>query len=605
MPDLNKQFEDELIKLIARNAKKIKQVYESSIVEVALTASKIKYKGQVFQLKDYPNLQNKINKLIEKMHLSIYSTVVNSIQDGWDLSNQKNNILVDKRLAGKNPTKAVNSIIYDPNKEALKSFITRKEKGLNLSERVWNSLDNYKTELEAGLGIGISEGKSAAQMASQLKQYLNQPDKLFRKVRDKDGNLQLSKAAREYKPGRGVYRSSYKNALRLTITETSMGYRAADHERWKNLPFITGIEIRLSNRHPMYDICDELKGKYPKGFKFVGWHPHCLCAAVPIQMSDEEYNKYEDALLAGEELPKVKGITEPPKGFIDYVEKNRERIESYKSTPYWYRDNKIFQRSSFNDEKGMIRNIQFAKRSKQDTFDIYTDKDGKFTPERQKLHDDIVNHFVSQETTQNGTIFTMGGAPANGKSTLTDAGLLPHPEKILKIDPDEIKKRLPEYAKLVNDKDPIAAAFAHEESSYLGKRIISESLKRNNDFLIDGVGDGSFSSLEKKIKSYQSTGKRVRSDYVSLDTDLSIKLAEARARKTGREVPLTYIKEMNSEISKLVPQLIENKTINELYLWDTNINGTPRLILSQIDGELKIYNQGLYDNFLKKAIENP
>ena len=75
-------------------------------------------------------------------------------------------------------------------------------------------------------------------MSRDVRRYLRNPDKLFRRVRDKHGNLRLSKAAKAYHPGRGVYRSSYRNALRLTATENNMAYRTADHLRWQQQPFV-------------------------------------------------------------------------------------------------------------------------------------------------------------------------------------------------------------------------------------------------------------------------------------------------------------------------------------------------------------------------------
>lgn len=606
MPD---DFEKRHLSNLRKKELQIRKFYEDAIHQISIGYSQIKWNGKTFYLRDYPSLLNRINAQIKKLHAQIYGAVVTGIEVSWDLSNEKNNILVDKRLAGRKPTQKATSILYDPNLEALNEFIKRKNKGLNLSDRVWSILDGYKTEMEAALGVGISEGTPAAEISRKLKRYLVEPDRLFRRIRQDDGTLKLSNAAKNYHPGQGIYRSSYQNALRVAATETNMAYRTADWRRWQTLPFVLGIEVHLSKNHPEYDICDELEGVYPKDFLFTGWHPRCLCYQTAKQMNDDEYDKFEDAILAGKQ-PVIKGhIQDVPAGFKNWISKNKKRVEGWKNKPYFMRDNPEYLKGSskteisksFSSKKELQNNIDLAKSSKQDSLDFYKDENGKLTPERQKLHDRIVNHFAGQETTQAGTIFTTGGAPANGKSTLTNAGLLPHPKKILKVDPDEIKKMIPEYAKMVEGNDPLAAAFVHEESSLLGKRIIGESLKRNNDFLIDGVGDGTFESLSRKIKSYQATGKRVRSDYVTLDTDLSIKLAKERAIKTGREVPLDYIKEMNSEISKLIPKLIENNTLDELFLWDTNINGKPRLILSQINGKLKIVDKKLYDNFLRKA----
>lgn len=165
-------------------------------------------------------------------------------------------------------------------------------------------------------------------------------------------------------------------------------------------------------------------------------------------------------------------------------------------------------------------------------------------------------------------VYMLGGAPANGKSTLVDSGILPHPKGILKIDPDAIKSMIPEYNRMLNSGDEFlskaAAKFTHEESSHISKVIQRKLNEGRIDYILDGVNDGSFEKL------------------------------------SGRDVPLDFVNDMNSEISKLVPEIIKNKAVDELYLWDTNINGNPRLILEQVDGKLKIHDQRLYDAFLVK-----
>lgn len=85
---------------------------------------------------------------------------------------------------------------------------------------------------------------------------------------------------------------------RMAVTESNIAYRTADYERWQQMTFVVGIEIELSNNHTVkggdgkphafYDICDELAGRYPKDFKFTGWHPHCRCHAVTIMKTDDE-----------------------------------------------------------------------------------------------------------------------------------------------------------------------------------------------------------------------------------------------------------------------------------------------------------------------------
>ncbi len=189
-------------------------------------------------------------------------------------------------------------------------------------------------------------------MSRDLRDYLKHPDKLFRRVRDEHGILQLSKRASEFHPGQGVYRSSYRNARRLASTETNIAYRTSDQERWKQFDFVVGIEVRLSNNHTclgrdgkpheFHDICDELAGRYPKDFKFTGWHPHCRCHAVSILKTQEEIAEDTRRILNGEGTTNdsVNSVRELPKSFTDWAERNEERAKEGRSLPYFIQDNK-------------------------------------------------------------------------------------------------------------------------------------------------------------------------------------------------------------------------------------------------------------------------
>ena len=195
-------------------------------------------------------------------------------------------------------------------------------------------------------------------MSRDLRGYLQQPDKLFRRVRDAYGVLRLSQAAKAYHPGRGVYRSSYKNARRLAATETNIAYHTADYLRWQQLDFVVGIRVELSNNHtlngrPFHDICDELsaprgsnntggRGCYPKDFKFTGWHPLCRCHALTILKTDDEIAEDTRRILAGEptDTGSVNRVDDMPQEFKGWVDANSDRIERAKSLPYFIKDNK-------------------------------------------------------------------------------------------------------------------------------------------------------------------------------------------------------------------------------------------------------------------------
>ena len=234
--------------------------------------------------------------------------------------------------------------MFARNQEAMDSFFSRKDShgGLNLSQKVWKYTGQLKEEMELALSASLGQGDSAATVSRHVRQYLREPDRLFRRVRDAQGNLKLSKRAAAYHPRRGEYRSSYKNAMRLTRTETNMAYRAADCDRWSRIPFVVGMEVKRSN-HPFgCEVCEALKGKYPKDFVFTGWHPQCRCYIVPVLASEEERMAYHRAVLRGEDVSDFHfsgEVREVPDGMKKWVNENAERIEGARSLPYWMRDN--------------------------------------------------------------------------------------------------------------------------------------------------------------------------------------------------------------------------------------------------------------------------
>ena len=331
---------------------RIDRIFKKAAEEAAKIGVSIKAalpEDRLFSFNDYPETKKQIDRLMTALQESMETTIVNGVRSEWTLSNNKNNALAS-RVFGDNLgklTKEQYRRYYSTNGNALDAFIKRKENGLTLSDRVWKYTDAFKNEIEFGLDLGIRSGENAASLARSLQEYLQYPDKLFRRVRDKHGILRLSKAAKAFHPGRGVYRSSHKNARRLAATETNIAYRTSDHLRWQQMDFVVGIEIKLSNNHtvngmPLTDICDTLKGRYPKDFKFVGWHPHCRCHVVTILKTEEEMMRDTQRILNGEQPLKgsVNTVKSVPSAFKDWVEEHSERIEKGGKLPYFIADNR-------------------------------------------------------------------------------------------------------------------------------------------------------------------------------------------------------------------------------------------------------------------------
>lgn len=309
-----------------------------------------------FSFDDYPKTKKAASRIANDLARQIEGVVIRGTEAEWNAACDKNDAFLNSILKTSRLTPEEAEQYKARNLEALQGFQQRKVEGLGLSQRVWKYVGEVKDTIELGIDVGLGEGRSAAELSRDLRQCLQQPDKLFRRVRDKYGNLQLSKAAKLYHPGQGVYRSSAKNAQRLTRTEINMAYREAELLRWQQLDFVVGFRVQLSNNHtvldskgnpkPLKDICDELAGDYPKTFRFLGWHPQCRCLITPILSDYDEYNKDRGnrlkAIVRGEaykSMPSRRQVTAMPENFTRYIESISERAQGWKSQPYYIRDN--------------------------------------------------------------------------------------------------------------------------------------------------------------------------------------------------------------------------------------------------------------------------
>lgn len=310
--------------------------------------------GKPFSFDDYPATKRKFEALMAKMHQRLMAVVRNGVDDEYELAQDSVGAQIRSVFPALSAAQIGEQLRKLANSNAKAAFEQRRKRGFGLSDKMWEYTGQYKQELEMALDIGIGEGKSAQALSREVRRYLKQPNMLFRKVRDKHGVLHLSKRAKAYHPGRGVYRSSAKNALRMVATETNIAYRSADYLNTKASPWIVGIRIVLSNNHtckdsqgvaqPFTDICDKLAGRYPKDFKFTGWHPNCRCHIEYIHKTDAEVERDTKRMLRGEkpiEAHESKNyVGELPKSFKKWAEENKQRIINKKSLPYVIDNNK-------------------------------------------------------------------------------------------------------------------------------------------------------------------------------------------------------------------------------------------------------------------------
>ena len=359
-----------------------------------------------FSFSDSKRLSEQANAILRALYSGVYNEIKGGVIAEWENANKSCDALITSIFGKKVKEDNHYARYFARNKESVDAFFKRKSEygGLNLSQRVWKYVGDFKTEMEMALSVAMGEGKSAATISREVRKYLQRPDMMFRRFRvktgeqdifDADGNVVGKEPVygrvwrrkvvdavtgnvswqtvnlKDYSFGRGVYRSSYKNAMRLARTETNMAYRTADQERWRQLDFVIGYRVVLSDNHPEPDICNDLsarrgekgsRGVYPKDFVFKGWHPQCRCYVVPILADEKEFDKIQEAILNDEPIPESKGvIREPNKYFQDWWMKNKKRVSEAQSLPYWVKDNPKYtkiKREKTDAEKSLEKAIK-------------------------------------------------------------------------------------------------------------------------------------------------------------------------------------------------------------------------------------------------------
>jgi hypothetical protein len=174
--------------------------------------------------------------------------------------------------------------------------------GFKLSQRIW-SLETESFEgIKRTVMAGVSEQKSAWELAQDIEQYLGAGQNCPRWTRDRLYTLtkkdiaQGSMAGLLKGPACSPERGVAYNALRLARTEISYASNGATQAIHQRSPWVEAVKVNLSPEHPEPDICDDWanggngRGVYPVDeAEYPPFHPHCLCYVTAVQMSDEAF----------------------------------------------------------------------------------------------------------------------------------------------------------------------------------------------------------------------------------------------------------------------------------------------------------------------------
>ena len=376
-------------------AQAVQSLYDKATLAITRAAARGKIDPETpFSFDMYPSVQKEMQRITEQLAERVTVVIESGSKKQWLFACDKNDAFISSIMDTSKVSKARLKKMQDRNLDALAAFQGRKVDGMNLSQRVWKYVGQFKDQMENALDVGLGEGRSADELSRDVRQNLRDPNRLFRRVRDKRGNLVLSKRAAAFHPGRGVYRSSYKNAMRLTRSEINMAYRESDWQRWQSLDFVVGFEIHRSNHEPLCkcDTCEKLVGRYPKTFKFKGWHPQCMCYATPILMDEETFDENElgdlKAALRGttyKHQQAKNAVSDVPDGFKAWVKDHVEAQKGWASTPYFIKDNFV------DGQLGKGLKIAMPTTTPAGKVDFHVPFDKLPSDERRKFNNEMTN----------------------------------------------------------------------------------------------------------------------------------------------------------------------------------------------------------------------
>lgn len=523
-------------------------------------------------------------------------------------------------------------------KTAAATFIANRlntKNGLNLAQSVWNYCQQTKAEFEMAMSNviadGLEKGTSAEEVGRRIRQYLNNPDMMYRRYhtvkvlkngqkkdvvtwrrkRIIDGRVRFVEEPLEH-VGQGVYRSARKNALRVARTEINAAYHKARNGRWANEPFVIGQHIHISPQHDPdedADICDELEGYYPKDFDWDSWHSQCMCTSDPVVISGEERKQFYKRMLNGEDMSDYvspNSIKDVPDQYKRYIEANGDKIvDAFKrgklawhlanNKSYWLKYLSAAQRKQMGvktiSRREAIQAIAKARHAKRDLEAIkrkVEQRQKRLATERAYTHygKSIMRYMDGIKDVDTSALKVALDAKDYANIYKEAEALKEQGKKILslsRLDNPILVARNYSMSEAIAVNSAVEARLARESAELLPRkrfleseiRWVEEHKKYNTWKVAQDAYKKELRIVEKKIE-IKAVADSVSSAlaYASLSKSRKIKelASEMNRILTQKNVDLALARSKAQEINRKYQQLLKNKSKSPKVLKETAVN---------------------------------
>lgn len=629
-----KKRKEDLNKLFAEYNRRLGMLYSGYVKKLlALGYSEdVLESDALFNFDNFPVLKARLNEIFNDYFQNSMLCYKSGITSGVSLAYSHDNdaleqfsVLTDKALETARKTAAATFIANRLNAK----------NGLNLAQSVWNYCQQTKAEFEMAMSNviadGLEKGTSAEEVGRRIRQYLNNPDMMYRRYhtvkvlkngqkkdivtwrrkRIIDGRVRFVEEPLEH-VGQGVYRSARKNALRVARTEINAAYHKARNGRWANEPFVIGQHIHISPQHDPdedADICDELEGYYPKDFDWDGWHPQCMCTSDPVMISGEERKQFYKRMLNGEDMSSYvspNSIKDVPDQYKRYIEANGDKIvDAFKrgklawhlanNKSYWVKYLDAAQRKQMGvktiSRREAIQAIAKARHAKRDVEAIkrkVEQRQKRLATERAYVHygKSIMRYMDGIKDVDTSALKVALDAKDYANIYKEAEALKEQGKKILslsRLDNPILVARNYSMSEAIAVNSAVEARLARESAELLPRkrfleseiRWVEEHKKYNTWKVAQDAYKKELRIVEKKIE-IKDVADSVSSAlaYASLSKSKKIKelASEMNRILTQKNVDLALARSKAQEINRKYQQLLKNKTKSPKVLKETAVN---------------------------------
>ncbi|MEA4922165.1 MAG: XkdF-like putative serine protease domain-containing protein [Eubacteriaceae bacterium] len=176
--------------------------------------------------------------------------------------------------------------------------------------------------------------------------------------------------------------------------------------------------------------------------------------------------------------------------------------------------------------------------------------------------------------------------------------------KVVHIDPDKIKDKIPEYKKLRDDPDDAvaktAAAYVQQESSVISQRIYNVAVANGYHVVFDGTGSD-LNALSVQCKWAKLHGVKVNATFVQTPVKTALANSAKRFTKERRYVPEDVLIRAHHDVSQNFNKMVKSGMFDNVNLVYNDGKSTPITIAKATGSKLKVTDRGKYDEFLDKA----